>query len=181
MYYIYHIPKRKEWGFTTNLEKRLEKLNYTYNDLDRVISVGNIDKAADMEAQLNIEYGYGWNTSQDYRRVTKMGLKGAKIGGDRNVENGNIFRAQQRSVEVRTGTKHSEQTKMKIKLKAIGRKSSRQIPILVFDKENNFIAEFESQCLAAKELGLHQGNVNLVLKSKLKSTGGYKIKYKQCQ
>ena len=126
MYYIYHIPKRKEWGCTTNLEKRLERLNYSYSDLDRVITVGNIDKAAEMEAQLNIQYGYGWNASQDYRRVTKMGLSGAKIGGDRNVENGNIFRAQKRSVEVRTGTKHSEESKMKMRLARLGKPSPKK-------------------------------------------------------
>jgi hypothetical protein len=130
MYYIYHIPNRKEWGCTTNLEKRLERLNYTYSDLNRVIIVGDIDKAAQMEAELNIEYGYGWNTSQDYRRVTKMGLKGAKIGGDKNVENGNIFKAQQRSVEVRTGTKHSEETKLKMRLARLGKTSSRKNVIL---------------------------------------------------
>ena len=126
MYYIYHIPKRKEWGCTTNLKKRLDRLNYSYNDLDRVITVSNIDKAADMERELNLEYGYGWNESQDYRRVTKMGLGGAKLGGDANVENGNIFRAQQRSVEVRTGTKHSEETKMKMRLAKLGKPGAKK-------------------------------------------------------
>ena len=126
MYYIYHIPKRKEWGCTTNLEKRLKKLGYQISDVDRIITVGNINNAADMEAQLNIEYGYGWNTSQDYRRVIKMGLSGAKIGGDKSVQTGNIFRAQQRSVEVRTGTKHSEETKMKMRLARLGKPSLKK-------------------------------------------------------
>ena len=85
MYTLYHIPNRKEWGCTTNLEKRLKRLNYTSNDLDRVITVSNIDKAASMEKQLNLEYGYGWNESQDYRRVTKMGLVGSKIGASKRL------------------------------------------------------------------------------------------------
>jgi hypothetical protein len=85
MYTLYHIPKRKEWGCTTNLEYRLKKLDYQMLDVDRIITVGNINKAADMEAQLNIEYGYGWNTSQDYRRVTRMGLIGGKLGALKRI------------------------------------------------------------------------------------------------
>ena len=73
MYYLYHISKRKEWGCTNNLDRRLKTLKYSYEDLDRVITCGNVDMAADMEKSLNIEYDYGWNTSQDYRIITKAG------------------------------------------------------------------------------------------------------------
>ena len=175
MYYIYHIPNRKEWGCTTNLEKRLERLNYTYSDLDRVITVPNIDTASEMEAELNIEYGYGWNTSQDYRRVIKMGLKGAKKGGDKNVESGHIFKAQQRSVEVRTGTKHSQETKEKIRLKRIGQVNKPTIAVLVYDKENNLVNKFNSISAAASVLNLQSGNISSVVSGKLKTTGGYKF------
>jgi hypothetical protein len=80
MYTLYHIPNRKEWGCTNNLNGRLQKLGYSILDVDKIIEVNDIDGAAEMEKQLNLEYGYGWNESQDYRRVTKMGLKGAIIG-----------------------------------------------------------------------------------------------------
>jgi hypothetical protein len=126
MYKIYHITKRKEWGCTKNIDRRLQKLGYTILDVDKIIEINNIDEAAEMERQLNLEYGYGWNESQDYRRVTKMGLSGAKMGGDKNVENGNIYKAQQRSVEVRTGTKHSDETKMKMKLAKLGKTSPKK-------------------------------------------------------
>ena len=126
MYTLYHIPNRKEWGCTTDLDRRLSKLNYSHNDLDRVITVGNIDKAADMEKQLNLEYGYGWNESQDYRRVTKMGLNGSKKGGNKNKESGWIYEFQQRSVEARTGTNHTNETKEKISLSRLGQTSPRK-------------------------------------------------------
>ena len=70
-YYLYHIPQRKEWGCTTNLKRRLRHLKYKIEDVDRVITCGNVDMAADMERDLNIEYGYGWNPSQDYRVIIK--------------------------------------------------------------------------------------------------------------
>ena len=73
MYYIYHITKRKEWGCTTNLNKRLNQLGYIENDLDRLIIVGNIQKASEMEKELNLEYGYGWSERHDYRIITKLG------------------------------------------------------------------------------------------------------------
>ena len=109
MYYVYHIPKRAEWGCTNNLERRLKQLDYQFSDLDRVITDGNIDKAADMERDMNIEYGYGWNTSRDYRKQleraynsnkvqSKLKLKKAKIQGtilgNANLENGHMKKIQ---------------------------------------------------------------------------------------
>lgn len=130
MFTLYHIPKRKEWGCTKNISRRLEKLGYTILDVDKIIEIDNIDKASEMERELNLEYGYGWNESQDYRRVTKMGLIGAKIGGNKNVESGHIHKIQQRSVEVRTGTKHSEESKVKMSLARLGKTSPRKNVIL---------------------------------------------------
>ncbi len=72
MYYLYHIPKRKEWGCTKYLDKWIKTLGYTISGVDRIITAGNINKAANMEKQLNIEYGYGWSERHDYRVVCKM-------------------------------------------------------------------------------------------------------------
>ena len=74
MYYLYHIPNRKEWGCTKYLEKRVRTLGYNFEDLERVIIVGNKNKAADMEKELNISYGYNWSDRHDYRVVTKIGI-----------------------------------------------------------------------------------------------------------
>lgn len=105
MYYIYHIPKRKEWGCTNNVERRVNQLGYQFSDLDRVITCGNIDMAAELEKQMNLEYGYGWNSSRDYRlqverayksnkTQSKLKLKKAKIQGsilgNNNIKNGHM-------------------------------------------------------------------------------------------
>jgi hypothetical protein len=105
MYILYHIPQRKEWGCTNNLIKRLKKSPYNIEDVTDVILETDLDTAADLEAKLNIEYGYGWNSSRDYRRQVqrahksnetqsvkkiKAASKQGKIQGDENVKTGHL-------------------------------------------------------------------------------------------
>ena len=117
IYYVYHIPKRKQWGCTKNLDKRLKQLGYLESDLDRVIICGNIDIAADMERELNIEYGYGWNIGRDYRNIIKnqnaggnnslkklssiIRHKTAKENGKKCFLSGNLDRARKKSALVK--------------------------------------------------------------------------------
>lgn len=109
MYTLYHISERKEWGCTENLNRRLRQLNYKIEDVDRVITCGNVDMAADMERELNIQYNYGWNSSRDYRnakrnailsnkfqsklKLDKSKIQG-KILGDSNLINGHMAKIQ---------------------------------------------------------------------------------------
>ena len=85
-YYVYHIPKRKEWGCTKNINLRLKQLGYTDNDLDRIIICENIDTAAELEKRMNIEYGYGWNETRDYRIITNVSKTGYIKGGEISKE-----------------------------------------------------------------------------------------------
>jgi len=109
MYYIYHIPKRKEWGCTKFLEKRVSNLGYTMSDLDRVITCGEINMASELEKQMNLEYNYGWNSSRDYRKQVKRAYNSNKIQsklklekskiqgkilGDNNLINGHMAKIQ---------------------------------------------------------------------------------------
>ena len=85
---------------TNDLQRRLEQQNYT--SADEVIEEVDLDKAADLEKELNLKYGYPWNDSQDYRIVSKlrvgMGcnipikdrIKGAKKVGRQNVSSGHL-------------------------------------------------------------------------------------------
>jgi hypothetical protein len=75
MYYIYHI-KGVKWGMTNNLQRRLEQQNYT--SADEVIEEADLDKAADLEKELNLRDGYPWNDTQDYRVISKLAKEGAK-------------------------------------------------------------------------------------------------------
>jgi len=104
MYYVYHIPKRKQWGCTQNLHKRIKRLHYrkgyTINDVEQVITFTDIDQAADAERDLNLKYGYGWNKSRDYRVV----ITKAKAGGDAaaivNTQSGQIHELGRTAVGV---------------------------------------------------------------------------------
>ncbi len=99
MYTLYHIPGKK-WGCTKQkLSRRLWQQGLSINDVDKTITIENMDKASDMEMKLNLEYGYGWNSSRDYREIVKnrkntltpeARLKGALKGGKAAVESGQL-------------------------------------------------------------------------------------------
>lgn len=74
MYTLYHIPERKEWGCTENLTRRLRQLKYNIEQIDRIITCGNVDMASELEKTMNIEYGYGWNSSRDYRNAKRNAI-----------------------------------------------------------------------------------------------------------
>ena len=105
MYTLYHIPKRKEWGCTKNLNKRVKDLGYTIEDVKETIKAYDLDIAANMEQDLNIRDGYGWNSSRDYRLMVVRGKKAnetqsikklnaaskqGKLQGDVNVKTGHL-------------------------------------------------------------------------------------------
>jgi hypothetical protein len=52
------------------------------------------------------------------------------------------------------------------------------IPILQFDKNDNFIKEWESCSIAANVLNLNKTSINSCLKQRTKSSGNFKWKYK---
>ena len=65
---------------------------------------------------------------------------------------------------------------MKIKIKAIGNHNKPTIPVIVYDKENNIVGEYNSISEAADILNVHQNNICHMLNGRLKSTGGYIFK-----
>jgi hypothetical protein len=75
MYTLYHIPKRGEWGCTKNLKRRLRQLGYVLSDVVETINEINIDVASELEKELNIRDGYGWNSSREYKRQVQRAYK----------------------------------------------------------------------------------------------------------
>ncbi len=78
MYSLYHI-KGIKWGCTKKLENRLKKQGYKISDVVELIQFDNIDDASDMEKTLNLQYGYYWNDTQDYRIITNCAKKALSI------------------------------------------------------------------------------------------------------
>ena len=86
MYSLYHI-KGVKWGCSNRLNERLLDQNYTLNDVCEVIEIDDVDMASNMEKELNIRDGYGWNKSKDYRRVLTMVDKAKGLGAKTQIEN----------------------------------------------------------------------------------------------
>lgn len=89
----------------------------------------------------------------------------------------------------RFGKPHSNETKEKIRLKAIGRTYSDETrkklsdirlkkPVVQYDKNMFFISEYESIKKASEITNTDRGDINRVCKEKQKSAGGYIWKYK---
>lgn len=51
-------------------------------------------------------------------------------------------------------------------------------PIIQYTLSGEKLAEFESGCDAARQLGINQGNINNALKGRIKTAGGFKWVYK---
>ena len=168
MFTLYHIPDRKEWGCTKNLKARLKKSKYTLDDVYETLQVEDIDEAAYLERELNIMYGYGWNESQDYRRVTKIGLKGSKIGAD--IVRGTKFSEEHKNKisKSNTGRVFTQSHKLNIKENHKGRKAVS----LIF---NNNILNFDSMTDASKFLSVSIQAVYNCVNGKSKTVRGYKI------
>jgi DNA-binding transcriptional MerR regulator len=176
MYYLYHI-KGVKWGMTENLKKRLRQQGYNLSDVCEIIEKQNIDEGADLEKQLNIKYGYGWNKQQDYRIVKKFvnhnnrykhnftkeqcilgGKTAGLIVGNKNKKNGHIQSLQ--------------------KIATLAAKEKNSKPILQYDFNNNFIEEHKSITDAANKLSIKASGIVNTLKGRYKQSGGFIWKYK---
>ena len=58
------------------------------------------------------------------------------------------------------------------------RTSKTYVPVIMFDKENNFVKEFTNQIEAEKETGIRQGSISNCCRGFSKTAGGYKWRYK---
>lgn len=87
------------------------------------------------------------------------------------------------------GHHHTKETKEKLRIAHLGKKKSQEaiektaqknrVPILCYDKEMNFIKEFESIVSASNELNIFSSNIIRTLKNQNASAKGYKFRYKE--
>lgn len=171
MYTLYHI-KGIKWGCSKNLQRRLSAQNYKINDVCEIIKIDDIDEASDMERELNIRDGYGWNKSKDYRRVQTMVNNSKGKGAATQIKNkiGMFGYSKEERLELNTKAN---------KIRANNSAEKRKTPIDMFDyKSGNFIKSFNSQLEACKLLNLNKSCLNLVLTNKRNHTAGYTFKYK---
>ena len=100
---------------------------------------------------------------------------------------------KKKRLESRKGYIHSEETKLKISNSHKGKKTSKEHleklwkgqilanskPILQYDLDGNFIKEWQSATVAAKEINLHPTSIRHCVQGKTKTSGGYVWKSSQ--
>ena len=182
MYYIYHIPnyvwkdgRIGKIGCTTNLKERVKK-QQGYTDYEILEEHTCIDTVSKRELELQEEYGYPIDTVP-YKKVyhqrkntssLEARTKGGITQGNINKKNGHIYKLGKQNVE--SGKLHiARQLAIKV----------CSVPVLQYDKEGNFIKEWESQASAARYYGIYQGNINKVVVGKRQTCGGFIWKYKE--
>lgn len=87
------------------------------------------------------------------------------------------------------GRHHTEETKLKLKIARLGKKQSKESiektaiknrkAILCYNKNMEFLKEYDSTVLAGKELNIKPSNITRALKNENATAKGYKFRYKE--
>ena len=158
-----------------NLKKTI--LNDTYKTREEAIEAEIKLIKQNINNPLNKNYnipGLGFhNTGRIFDNSVREKMRNARLGN----KNPNF------------GKKHSEETKEKIRQKAIGRKASEECrkklcekrikkSVIQFDKNLKFVAEYISIKEAAEKTNTDRGDISKVCSNKQKSAGGWVWKLK---
>lgn len=115
----------------------------------------------------------GFRHTDEAKRRIGDAAKGNKYGKGYKWSEKKMVDMKERMMGNKFGKGPSENNKAAIRASAY----KKRIPILQYDKENNFIKEHFGVLEAQKELGIN--NISGVLTGKLKHTAGFIFKYKQ--
>ena len=157
MYYIYHIPSVKI-GCSTQPKQRVKRQGYSNFEILEVHT--DIDLATKRERELQKQYGYKIDTAT-YKQSREWACKGSSNGGK-------MVHQKHPNLAKELGSKNGKINGLKSRWKL-------QKPVLQFDLEGNFIAEYPGSNYVTKVLGIH---ANHALRGLKKSAGGYIWKYK---
>lgn len=123
-------------------------------------------------------HNYGKTTSEETKAKLSAANKGKTLSDDTRKKISSAAKCRMRSglpegirakiAAAMTGKTLSDETRSKI-----------SIPILQYDKQGNFIAEYYGAREAARQTGVAHQNISACCKGKLKSAGWYQWRYKQ--
>lgn len=162
-------------GSGLHLTRSIRK--YGKQNFKKEILISGIETRKELnEIEIYLIAYYGAVISPDYYNLSYGGDGGGTPG---KTNKGKTYPQTMRDKLSKslTGRKLSKEHILKRdatrKIKKIGWK-----PVLQFDKNGNFIKEYESVELARAALNLHSGGISSVCKGKEGSCGGFKWKYK---
>ena len=156
MYYIYHIPDVKI-GCTSNLKKRIrDQGNVNYEILEQHTC---IDTASKRELQLQKEYGYPVDKIPYWKSLNMQTFESRSKGGKTNVQSGQWKEFQ------------------KLGVRAAELKNRK--PVIQYDLEGSYVAEWISAADAENKLGVWATSITRVCNGKRKTAGGFIWKYKK--
>lgn len=171
------------WYFSSGSVIKPVLKKYGKQAFKRTIIVNDITNI-NLLNELEIHYIRLYNT---YRGTSKNGLN--LTTGGKSTKGFKLSEDTKRKLsESHKGNKHSEEAKRKISETHKGRKhSKKQIrnrsisnskPVLQYDKQMNFIREWESATAVRNVLGINKSHIGECCMNKLKYAGGYIWKYK---
>lgn len=164
------------------IEIMLESNNYEFikqKEIEFITLYGRINKETGILANMTD----GGDGLINYVRSIEWSKKHSEFMIGRKQSKKTI---EKRAVS-RKGYIHSEETKLKISKSHKGKKTSKEHleklykgqllanskPILQYDLQGNFIKEWQSATVAAKEINLHPTSIRHCVQGKTKTSGGY--------
>lgn len=142
-----------------------------------------MDKNKDLQKMLTEfekEFGHikEWEIDRNERIKSyagDAGKIGGKVTGKINIKSGHWYKMNVMGGKVQgkiQGKKNVESGHLD-RIREVQKKA-----VLQFDKDGNFIKEWDSQGAASRELKLQQSKISEVCRGKRKTTGGFIWKYK---
>ena len=155
-----------------------EILNDEYDNRDEAIEDERVLISECINDKLNRNYnipGVGFhNANRVFGKSTRKKMSKSRIGNKNPMyKKTHSSEVKAPLKELKTGTKHSEATKLKMK-----KNSPKKRIVNQYNKCGMFIKEYDSIRSAANELNIDAGDISKVCNGKQLSAGTYKWKFK---
>jgi hypothetical protein len=163
-YYIYHIEGVKI-GCSTQPNKRVN--NQGYSEYTILETYDDIITASIRERELQKEYGYKVDSSDYYKQMKMVNAASKPSIRKKAIKNTNQKERAIKAIETCN--------KLNWHWNKEGKKN---MPVLQYDKNGNFIKEYASIKLASECIGVSKGFITMVCKGKRKTAKGFTFNYK---
>jgi hypothetical protein len=187
-HYIYEIFGRKV-GVTNDVARRMKQQGVKEGEYRVIEEHTNAKTASIRERELQEQHGYRvdnipyWKTLQNNKKAQTPQAQAKRVANTNwkaKVANTD-YKAIVAKIDYKARTAKIDYkaiaAKIDYKTARIKGAANTEKSILQFDKQGNFIKQWDSAKKAAKELNLHSSGINMCLRGKYKTAGSYVWKY----